>query len=440
MTDTGSPRLTSERIRGSEVGAQPRLEGAQSLHRHRRNGDAFVGILIAVIATSNLVQGIWTARLPALSLTGIGLALSIPVTLLLLGQIGRRKGFGAFVVLCSALAIGYLPTELNPGAADKRAGIAVTVVYVTFFALVGLTNVWRVRAFFSGIGLAALVVVVAQFLVPDATALGLGRRTPENVNAIGAGRAIGAALVLTICFVAARRGVRRIRYSIAASGPLLVGLLLAGSRGPVLGVLAAAAALVWMLPSWRRGAKVVITGALAAAGYLAHSQLAESGSRLAGSADSGRGVLYSGALRVGAEHPLGIGWGNLFNYMEPSLISVDQGYNQYPHNVLLEFFVEAGWASAGLLLLFLVLVLRRAMVIRHSWEGLALSCLAVFSVASALLSSDIVGNRLMWVSLAGVLAFDQGGGRIDNRVLEASSASKEIRTQELAARSVRLEH
>lgn len=367
--------------------------------------DTAIGALAAVLAVSNLVQGIWTPDVPWLDLTFASLLLSLPITFALIVRGESRGGLGAFLVLCISIAFGYFSPALNPLASDKRISIVITVVYITLFAVLALTNRRRLGAFFITLVGAALVVAIAQAFLADPGMLALGRRTPEGLNVIGAARALGAGVVVTLASAASLQSRKHVRRALLLAIPLVASLILTASRGPVLGVLGAGAVIVWGMPKLMKSGKVIFTAVLGVAGYLAYGQLSASGSRLVDYADSGRGPLYDSALDIGARHPMGIGWGNFYNYIDPSLVSYDQGYNQYPHNVLLEFLAEAGWASATLLILYLLIVARSALLVRHIPGGLALICLAVFSFISASLSSDVIGNRLAWVCLAAILGF-----------------------------------
>lgn len=368
-----------------------------------RGGDVFVGVVFGVLASSNLVQGAWIEELPWLNITMASFALA---PLIALTGIRRRlpiSGMLALLVLLASLAAGFLEPPAGETGTGKRINILLGVALVSVASFLALTSGRRLKAFFATLVVLGLTAVAAQWLNPDPAALLTGRRTPEGLNAIGAARLMGAGLVVTVGW--GLGGARRHLGLVAlVCMPLVIGLIAAASRGPLLGTGIALLAVFLLHSSLRLRTKLVIMSVAVPVVYLVVSRLLESASRLIEVSSTGRRLLYEIAVGISVEHPVGVGWGNFYRYVPAALRDSGQGENLYVHNVILEFLVEAGLVGAILFVTFLVCVSRRAWLTADSVTGLALVGLAVGLFVGALLSSDVVGNRMLWVVCGAILA------------------------------------
>src|SRR5574337_408675 len=117
------------------------------------------------------------------------------------------------------------------------------------------------------------------------------------------------------------------------------------------------------------------------------------------SVDVARQHLATESLAIWWEHPLGVGWGDLGEHLSSQATISLMGDAQYPHNILLEVSVEGGILGLLGLVVLLVASLRRLLTIRHSVTGSALLGLWVFALAGAMTSSDVVGNRLVFLMI-----------------------------------------
>ncbi len=238
-----------------------------------------------------------------------------------------------------------------------------------------------------------------------------------GMNPVGMARAttIFALIALTLLLT------RWLEFSWSRRVFLIAGTLLSvfacfqtGSRGPLLSLVVAIAVLLFVLVAQRRikwrtllrfavvsAGATVILGAVA----IAFTQLVGGYgfSRILMSPDSGRGDLYSDVWGVIFQHPFGIGWGNLALYLPQWS---DEGFPLYAHNVFLELMVSAGPMAVLMFVILIVVALSsvyKAFNAHAKWAPVALTLL-VFALASAMISSDIVGNRLMWLSIGLALA------------------------------------
>ena len=329
-----------------------------------RSLDRAVGVVFGLVAGSNLVQGIWIEETPWLDLTAAGFLLAIPATLLSLRHRVPLRGLLAIMLLLAALSLGYLEPALSANAEQKRTNLVLGVVLVTVSSFLCLYNRRRVKAFLTTLILLALVVVAGQVLLPDALAVSTGRRAPLGLNAIGAGRAIGAALVVVLAFALSPKKPRHARLLFVLAPVLAVSLFAAGSRGPIVGVLAATLVLICLHPHLRWSRKFLLLAPLSVATFVAYRESQAAGSRLTSLTTSGRQDLYAQAVRIAVENPAGVGWGNFFGYVPGGLLRSEPGHNLYAHNIILEFWAETGAVGVVLFLLFLL-----AVVVEVGTEG-----------------------------------------------------------------------
>ena len=174
----------------------------------------------------------------------------------------------------------------------------------------------------------------------------------DGDHSISMGRQMAAGLLVALAIVLGG-GDRSARLVAAGSMPLLVTALIAsGARGPVVALLAGAAALM-LLGIQERAARrrlVVIALAVATAGAMVQVVVPQTSvvrsfsfaSTDVEGTSSGRTEMWAQALRAFREHPeLGIGTGG-FAEVNPPMI--------YPHNLLLEVGAELGIAGVLLVL------------------------------------------------------------------------------------------
>lgn len=362
--------------------------------------ETLVGFLLGVVGLSNLVQGAWLPYLPWLNLTlfaPVGL-----VVLILLGVPGPRQGRpAALFCLLAAFVPGYIAIELNPGAPENRMAIALAVLIPLVVVYLVARSSRILNGFAVGVILLSGIVFAAQWVNPDLEVLTRGRRTPEGLNAIGAGRALG--LGALVCLVQLTRSVRRSGRQLAwlgLAGMFAAGAIAAASRGPLLGLVVGGLAVLLVSVELTPMARVGLVSVAVGSVVLAVRDFVAEGSRVVTAGDSGRSQLFSATWDIAMNNPAGIGWGNLYNYLPPTLVSSGQGYDQYPHNVLLEVLVAGGWVALVLLLVGIAVAGWAAYCSRRLPLGSLLWGTFLYAFSGALFSSSVVGNRLLWVVCA----------------------------------------
>lgn len=392
------PRVAPQSSPSSTLTGGPQPAGLRSV-------DAAVGMVFGLLAGSNLAQGAWLADYPWANLTTAAFLLSVPIALSGLRRRTTAGGALVLLLLMFALALGYLEPALSDSAGQKRTSIVAAVLSVVVASYLSLTNPRRLKWFFITLVCLAGSIILGQAVAPDPVARATGRLTPLGLNAIGAGRAVGSGLVLVLALVLQRgRQKRRLLWVVLAL-VLGVSLYLDGSRGPVVGVLVSIMVLVWQHPTLRRIPKLALLATFGLLSALAYEQSRSSLSRLTDQTTSGRDELYRQAALIAIDHPQGIGWGNFSWFAPAGLPGGDRSGNLYAHNIILEFWVEAG--VIGALAFTAVVIIVGVKAFRGSAQsvfGLALAALLVNLLTGAMLSSDIIGNRMLWVVLGAVLA------------------------------------
>lgn len=319
----------------------------------------------------------------------------------------------------AALVALLIPATLyaltNPEALDKRLKLIIPLL-----AVVGVTTLvksHRRQRIWVWLHVVVGVALVATSSIGADNATKLLSRVGSNT--IAAGRASGVAIVVLLVLLLTRGGLPRLWLKLVALATLvwLAGALVStGSRGPVLAC--AASVLVVTVFGPGRGRLLRIVGGIAAvgAGWLLLADATGVGATritrsLQGrdSLTGSREDLWREALSLIPQYPLGIGWGNFWAVLPPST-RLDSGYVQYPHNVLLEVWLEAGWLAGTGTAILLLASLARLRRSSGSPYAAALFGIAVFFVLNAMVSGDLNDNRMMWAAVAIAWVGAEGGG------------------------------
>lgn len=313
----------------------------------------------------------------------------------------------AVFYLALAIIPGFVVGTVTSYGQDKLIAFVILFLLLGAFAAVrGVT--WMSRALvlsFSAVSLLTCLLALAF----GETGLG-GRTVIWDLNPIGIGRATG--LLGAVCLtglLASGRVAFGFRLAMLCGALLSAAATVStGSRGPLLSaglacILAYVALIVRDGVSKSKSALFGGAAAMSAIAFVVLTGTENAGlTRIQEGGDSGRFSLLSETWRVVAEHPLGIGWGNYAYYVHG--FAANDGI-LYPHNIFVEFLVEGGILGLLGFLIIIVIGLRRAFRLHKTTHtyGLILLSLLVYSLANAQLSSDIVGNRMMWVFLAAAI-------------------------------------
>ena len=342
---------------------------------------------------------------------------SAVVALALVRDVLVRRGSLLPWGLAAVLAC-LVPGALVPVTVGYRSGKLLALVLTVLLVVAALRTLRSsqvVTTWLVALTGFHLVTVVGALLSPDSGAW--GRLTVEGSTTITAGRASGlvllAALVVALSPVLHRRPLLRAGAVAlaAAGGVVLVG---AGSRGPFLTAVLTVVVVALLAPWPGRSRRTTLVALLAAAGVAVVATSSSAGARrLTGSlssaseATSTRTPLWEAAWRHLHQYPdalVGTGWGGYARVLRPGEFLVGNTTRLYPHDVVLEAFVEGG-VVAGLALTVAIVAsvtaaVRRLRAPDASTVDVVLLALAVFLTGNALVSGDLNDNRLLWVVLA----------------------------------------
>lgn len=358
-----------------------------------------VGIVLAVLATANLYVpdlggGLLTDP------TTIALGISLVLALWAWGRDRFRLGRAHLVL--AVVVVSFLPGLVM--AADHNYGQAKVMGLLATFAVTGVALQLmvspRVRlVFLWAVGVSGAVVAVALVLFGESVTY-FGRWSIFELNPISLGRMAALGAVLAVLAAVRTRGGRLVAL-IAAAAVCAYAAFLTGSRGPAL---AAAIALLVAVPPGRRIRVSRRTAAIGAGVTLVGLVVAfTAATKLLVIDTSGRALLWQESFMLALKNPLGVGFGDLYGKVtvQPWETSTDTAYS---HNVLLEAAVEGGWLALVGLVFALVASFRCLYRDAATRTGRAMLAVWVFALANACLSSDLVGNRLMWVMIGAGLA------------------------------------
>lgn len=388
----------------------------------RPPGSFFAGVLIGLIAVSNLAQGAWSSVF-SLNLTVV--ALPLLAVLALLSPKRSRRGSLTFVVLfVVGVGLGFSPPSLNSYSEDLRTQIVITVVAPIILVSLAPSRWKFYNSFVATVIVLAVIVAILQFAHPSLEGGSMLRRTPEGVNPINSGRLLAAG---AICCLVALRWVKAARWRMVLTplGLVLLGCsALTGSRGSFFAAIVVGSLIILFTRSLSPVLRMLCWSAVAAPVYLLLSGGLEGETRLSSTGDNGRADLLRGTWDVFTSNPMGIGWGNLSNFLQSGSVAA-QGEAQYPHNILLEFAAEAGLVG----LVMLVATLAAGYKGLRSWadspEAQLFLALGGFAFICALTSTNIAGNRLLWVCLGvglGAQMIARGGPQLSAEYRQARSA------------------
>lgn len=366
-------------------------------------GDFVIAIAVTILGLGNLA-------LPEQAQTLFGvdyLLLSLSVlALFVILRLALSLSHGlvwivAFVVALAALP-GFLVTQLGDYGQQKLQTIIIVAV-----CLVAVGSMRRPRlgiVIFIAVGL-AVSLLFAGLLVVDGVMAANGRVSVLGLNPVGVARLTALGIIIPLVFLMAAR-VSAVRVGISVGVMMLCAgaTLMTSSRGPIVAAVAAIGLAFLVTLRGRRANLLLAIGLVAAvAGTVAIGYLdpAESIGWSSGRQDSGRFILYGSAIEQTLADPLGLGWGNfgqLFGWTSGAF---------YPHNIFLEIAVEGGiFALLGIGATLLIALFWGFANFRRSRDvsDLLILSIYVYSLVNAQFSSDLVGNRILWISMAFIVA------------------------------------
>ena len=389
-----------------------------------------LAVCLALIGIGNITI---PNTIPVLSSSYLFLALAIAALLALHRSIFIFSQLRFSVIIIFTL-LTFLPGFLNQplGEYGRTKLLAVGIAFFLIVAPSAFRNVdQNIRLIFLILFIISLVTVLCFFLFSELSST--GRVVLPGLNPIGTARACGLAVVLLITGAMLGRFTSKWQMVILfiLLGPSVLATFSTSSRGPVL---AAAISVVLIIVFWnpvsqsrqRLRWSFLFIGILAVVAFLL---MDENSSRLQSTDSSGRDGLFLVAWDAIKENPAGIGWGN---YGTLFSVGWDKDAINYPHNIFLEIAVEGGWLAC--LCFLIIFLIAFGNVFRGSRGGNQAAALVfsllVFTIVNASLSSDIVGNRLLWLAI-GLALLDYSKTEPSECMVDAS----EVKSQQYSEKA-----
>jgi len=369
--------------------------------------DAAAALVFAAFLTGNLYQGFFE---PLRLLTTAGSAVCLLITA---AELIRRRHRIKVIVLPFALLASFIPGALAAATnsyAPLKSLELFTIIPVALIApAVCLSTPRRLRYFLVCLSVIGIVLGVLLVVTPDPSSLHLGRRTISGVNPIALGRLVGLAGLLALyAWLFNRRKGRHLVGACILAVVLILGALTTGTRAVLVAVCAATATAIYLRRAAgraHRGRDLLGVIAFAVAvGFMATVLNSSAVDRASTGDTAARLQLASASWNVIRDHPAGIGWGNLLAYLPNGTAIENQLNDQYSHNVFLEVTAEGGWIAGAGFVLLMCLAFRRSRAQCQKTEVAMLGGALMYALVSALFSSNILGNRLLWGLLGLALA------------------------------------
>jgi len=362
--------------------------------------DMLLVLALLLLGIGNLVIPALYRELVPFDYLLASLALTAVVVMFRLREVLRSVSawwpMALFLVACVP---GFISAPLSAYGATKAQAFAIAFVVVLACCSIA-DPPWLLPH------LTRTILGVGFIFTAAASALGTsdiaGRLVFLGLNPIGIGRVAGLVIVLALALVLINlRGPLRIMALLGMASIGLVGVIATGSRGPLVAVALALVVLLLVLASLRRisgrTTAVLVVSSLLVGAVVAVSSSAGL-ARLSSGTDSGRSQLYAESLQLALDTPLGIGWGQLGQYIV-DFRSTDPD-TLYAHNVFLEMFVEGGVIALAAFSLLAILAARRVYkAVRQDIRYAPVLVVFTYALTSAQFSSDVVGNRLMWLAI-----------------------------------------
>ncbi len=387
-----------------------------SLRQTAARTDALLGALLGLVAVGNIVlpeqaQSPFGVHylMPSLLLVSVMICRSI-----LLGRLHKQDLLWTTAFLCVSM-VGFLGHSATAYVSAKLLGFVIAAILMLAPAA-GSSSRRVVGA--SIVTMMVATVAISVMLVVKGEVYSSGRLTVYDLNPIAVGRS--GSLLAVLAFVLLVHPSLKVRARVLGVAALSLGVTaaaLTGSRGPLLACVVAIGMTLLVLLFRSRtnpwSLAVVPVGAVVVWATLSTSSLS-SIQRLVDDDSSGRNDLWAQTLSLIANEPLGVGWGQFAQHVTGYLPDADG--RLYAHNIVLEIAVEGGIPAAAVFLVLLATVsyrIYRRAITGSEWVAIASFALLVYFLANAMLSSDIVGNRALWLILGvGLLSHSEAEERV----------------------------
>ena len=344
-----------------------------------------------------------------------------------------------FLLLSSPLLTSTVSTTYS---VEKTARMFTLTFLACAAPLALIRNVKELEIFFQCLALIGLVMAL-DAAVSYATGPRATRLVVSQATTIASGRVIGLTAIWIAINSVDKRGIVFGLSVLAFFGMVILGVG-TGSRGPLLGMaislfLSGAVLMVkrgngfWRLRTlvYVLTISMAIPVGLSIAPEASSQRLSNSVSDSSQLEGESRADLVALSLKEIPNNPLGLGWGGFEGF--------SGGLFRYPHNFVLEMFLEGGWLIGVAALSTILFGLYRCAHLAWLESGLTpvlLLGVFLFSLVNAQLSGDINDNRLFLSLLVLTVSFGGPSTRdVGHRFIHYLRWSTAQQEQELLSRN-----
>ncbi|MEY8579101.1 O-antigen ligase family protein [Corynebacteriaceae bacterium 6-324] len=293
---------------------------------------------------------------------------------------------------------GFIVTSLNPYGQTKLLAVFVALILIVAPSMSRNMSA-NIELALRIILLIAVGTSVCLLLLGESDVT--GRIALWGLNPISTGRVTGLAVVISGAVLVTKFRIIAPPWLALLAVPIgVVATFQSGSRGPILAIMVSVAVILLVTGTAKSFIqRAIVLGLLGVGAWFLFSSRFLEGTRLTTVDANGRDILFEAAVETIVANPIGIGWGNFYSVL-PNFSRVD-AFTLYPHNIFLEIGVEGGWFALVTFVILVILSFRNLLRGIQSGSSTAAIVLAVliFALVNASLSSDFVGNRLLWLSI-----------------------------------------
>lgn len=350
---------------------------------------------------------------PRLAWLPIDLTLLLAVTVLGATLVQFIKGGlkipRSIVFVLILFLIVLIPSSIQGDLRDQYAREKVMRMY-TVTLLAALAPMFLIRCleslgrFLNALGIIGILMAF-DALVRLWTGEDISRLEAFGSNTIALGRAVGFSLMwVALHFLFGRASFPRAFGPLLLIPILIVALIGSGSRGPLVAVMFSLSLALFLFPSLL-GRKVLVLGFAAIIGisgmfsFIPLTSLERIVTFLRGEVDTSGGLrldAYALSIDYIWRNPIGLGLGG---FAQISNLWARDVKLVYPHNIIVEVFLEGGWLAGIYTIVLLGFAVYKSYVLakKHfTKESIGLFLGIAFYLINAMVSGDLNDNRLLF--------------------------------------------
>lgn len=338
------------------------------------------------------------------------------LTVLCVGvSIFRRAKIPRSVFTVLALFIAILPTALwmtwNDYGSEKLSRFFTLTVLAAVAPIFIVSSVDDLRRFFNGVLFISVVMAIDAVITLFTGGTELQRLSATGSDTIALGRMAGV-ILLWVCILMMQR---RLHTVIGATLACIMAFILisSGSRGPLLASFAIIAVvyagfyaknIIYAVTTLAAYLFILSLPLVLFSSYIPSSSLTRIDNSLSGkygNSETTRVDFANIAIDQILVNPLGVGLGGFSRFASPS--ASEDGVRSYPHNMILEIWLEGGWIAGCILMILLgraVISAYRLAKNHSNIEFRFLFGLLCYFLFNSFISGDLNDNRYLFAFIA----------------------------------------